>query len=147
MASGWFDGVKNLFKKAFAKMRGKKPEGDAEWKDLTAHDAVRELMAEFLDGAENTQASAANEKQGGERFSAAAAAAMNRSGGIPDGKTPKEVAAGVEANNKVSVTGVLPDGVIPALKEWTEGGKNVLVVILQKPCLVLSQKSLVALLL
>ena len=49
-ASGWFDGVKNLFKKAFSKMRGKKPEGDAEWKDLTAHDAVRELMAEFLDG-------------------------------------------------------------------------------------------------
>ena len=38
-ASGWFDGVKNLFKKAFAKMRGKKPEGDAEWKDMTPHDA------------------------------------------------------------------------------------------------------------
>lgn len=48
-ASGWFDGVKNLFKKAFSKMRGKKPDGDAEWKDLTAHDAVRELMADFLD--------------------------------------------------------------------------------------------------
>ncbi|MBR5621907.1 MAG: hypothetical protein IKW49_01830 [Opitutales bacterium] len=123
-ASGWFDGVKNLFKKAFSKMRGKKPDGDAEWKEMTAHDAVRELMAEFLDGAENTQAPAANEKQGGERFSAAAAAAMNRSGGIPDGKTPKEVAAGIEANNKAVVTGALPQNVESAFLEWIRLGTN-----------------------
>ena len=103
-------------------MRDKKPEGDAEWKDLTAHDAVRELMADFLDGVENTQVPATNDEQGGERFSAAAAAAMNRSGGIPGGKTPKEVAAGIEANNKVTVTGALPESILNVADEWSKSG-------------------------
>ena len=51
-------------------MRGKKPEGDAEWKDMTAHDAVRELMADYPDGANYVIYDAADAKiENVERFS------------------------------------------------------------------------------
>jgi len=54
-----------------------------------------------------------------ERYSAAAAA-MNRTGDIPDGKSPREVAERIEANNKVSVTGMLSEEIRKAADAWCE---------------------------
>ncbi|MBQ8445762.1 MAG: hypothetical protein IJX22_05205, partial [Opitutales bacterium] len=113
----WWDGLRKVFGKAFKKLRGN-AEGTTN-----PHAAVRELMQDFLNG--ETVAESGSVASQAERYSAAAAAAMNRTGDIPDGKSPREVAERIEANNKVSVTGTLSEEAGSALNAWMNDGKNI----------------------
>ena len=133
----WWNGLKGKFKEAFGAV------GGTEGAD--AHDAVRELMKAFEEGrgvkseegteGGNTSVGFSGENGRGSEYSSGngmgtrsafeegerwSAAAMNRTGTIPDGKSLQEVVSGIMQNNSVSVKGNLSKDVSAVADFWSE---------------------------